>query len=266
MREPSASPSPSMTLGLPMNSDKAREGYLKLFRSIREHPLWKKRRRFSELEAWLDILFSVRWKDEPEQVIIGRRVLICNRGESLFSLETWTQRWHWLTRKETHRFLKMLESMGQVRLKNETVTTRLFVVNYTEYQDWGNGLWDGVGDGLGDKADTDRTRKRPTKEELKPLNPESFNPQSLPPPPRKREVVWTPPKTEDEIVAFTEEVKAYVKDKGYRFDPVAFVAFYASNGWKVGKNPMKDWKRACVTWETRYDGQPKPRGSDDGWN
>lgn len=40
----------------------------------------------------------------------------------------------------------------------------------------------------------------------------------------------------------------YCQEKGYRIDPEAFVAFYASKGWMVGKSPMKDWKSAVVTW------------------
>ena len=34
-------------------------------------------------------------------------------------------------------------------------------------------------------------------------------------------------------------------------DPQAFVDWYTSNGWKVGKNPMKDWKAAVRTWERK---------------
>ena len=29
----------------------------------------------------------------------------------------------------------------------------------------------------------------------------------------------------------------------------SFLNYYESNGWKVGKNPMKDWKAAVRTWE-----------------
>lgn len=47
------------------------------------------------------------------------------------------------------------------------------------------------------------------------------------------------------------EVDAYVRAKGYRVDAEAFVAFYASKGWKVGSAPMKDWKAAVVTWSKR---------------
>ena len=45
-----------------------------------------------------------------------------------------------------------------------------------------------------------------------------------------------------------EQVAEYCQEKGYCIDPEAFVAFYASKGWMVGKNPMKDWKSAVVTW------------------
>lgn len=45
-----------------------------------------------------------------------------------------------------------------------------------------------------------------------------------------------------------EQVAEYCQEKGYHIDPEAFVAFYASKGWMVGKSPMKDWKSAVVTW------------------
>ena len=32
-------------------------------------------------------------------------------------------------------------------------------------------------------------------------------------------------------------------------DAVRFVDYYTANGWKVGKNPMKDWRAAVRTWE-----------------
>jgi len=59
-----------------------------------------------------------------------------------------------------------------------------------------------------------------------------------------------------------DEVKAHVKQKEYNFDPVAFLSYYKTNGWKVGKNPMKCWHSACVTWQTRSgDDKPKDKHS-----
>lgn len=46
-----------------------------------------------------------------------------------------------------------------------------------------------------------------------------------------------------------DEVAAYCRERGNGIDPEAFVDFYASKGWMVGKNPMKDWKAAVRTWE-----------------
>lgn len=46
-----------------------------------------------------------------------------------------------------------------------------------------------------------------------------------------------------------DEVAAYCQERGNGLDPETFVDFYASKGWMVGKNPMKDWKAAVRTWE-----------------
>ena len=50
-----------------------------------------------------------------------------------------------------------------------------------------------------------------------------------------------------------EDVAAFCRERGNSIDPVKFCAFYQSKGWKVGKNPMKDWRAAVITWE-RDDG------------
>ena len=48
-----------------------------------------------------------------------------------------------------------------------------------------------------------------------------------------------------------DEVREYCQSRSNGIDPEAFVAFYASKGWKVGRTPMKDWKQAVITWEKR---------------
>ena len=46
-----------------------------------------------------------------------------------------------------------------------------------------------------------------------------------------------------------EEVTEYCRTRNNSIDPEEFFAFYESKGWMVGKNPMKDWKAAVITWE-----------------
>lgn len=48
-----------------------------------------------------------------------------------------------------------------------------------------------------------------------------------------------------------EEVVSYCRERKNGVDAQRFVDFYASKGWRVGNNPMKDWKAAVRTWEGR---------------
>jgi len=48
-----------------------------------------------------------------------------------------------------------------------------------------------------------------------------------------------------------DEVRDYVHEKQYQINPQAFVDFYTSKGWRVGNQPMKDWKAAVRTWASR---------------
>lgn len=54
-----------------------------------------------------------------------------------------------------------------------------------------------------------------------------------------------------------EEVKAYCQERGNTVDAQQFLDFYESKGWKVGGEPMKDWKAAVRTWESRRTAAPK---------
>ena len=46
-----------------------------------------------------------------------------------------------------------------------------------------------------------------------------------------------------------EEVKVYCQERKNQVDPQGWLDYYESNGWKVGRNAMRDWKAAVRTWE-----------------
>lgn len=59
-----------------------------------------------------------------------------------------------------------------------------------------------------------------------------------------------------------EEVSDYCDERNNDVDAEKFYDYYSSNGWKVGKNSMKDWKASVRTWEkntnqTQKVSQPK---------
>lgn len=66
-------------------------------------------------------------------------------------------------------------------------------------------------------------------------------------PPRPR---FTPPTV--------DEVSTYATERGYNISADRFVDYYTANGWRVGKNPMKDWRAAVRSWAARDQGESKP--------
>ena len=106
---------------------------------------------------------------------------------------------------------------------------------------------------------------------ISPLNPLEENKNILPPYTLKGVV---PPKGDDHQIDLEEwikenkqeplpakqtkfkkptldEVEAYMSESGYAVSAERFIAYYDSVGWKVGKNPMKDWKAALRGWAIR---------------
>ena len=67
------------------------------------------------------------------------------------------------------------------------------------------------------------------------------------------------PKTTRFVKPTVEEIKAYCEERKNSVDAEKFLNYYESNGWKVGKNPMKDWKAAVRTWEKSNFSQQQPQ-------
>ena len=63
------------------------------------------------------------------------------------------------------------------------------------------------------------------------------------------------------------EIQTYVDEHNLQVDVERFFDYYEGNGWKVGKNPMKDWKATARNWSrNNFDkgGGSNQRASTDG--
>lgn len=56
-----------------------------------------------------------------------------------------------------------------------------------------------------------------------------------------------------------EDVSEYIAEKGYTVDAQHFIDYYEANGWKVGRNPMRDWRAAVRTWQQREQADTRTR-------
>ena len=54
-----------------------------------------------------------------------------------------------------------------------------------------------------------------------------------------------------------DEVKNYCILRKNNIEAEAFIDFYESKDWLIGKNKMKDWKACVRTWESREKNKPK---------
>lgn len=69
------------------------------------------------------------------------------------------------------------------------------------------------------------------------------------------------------IVPTLEEVDTYIRENQFNVDASKFIDYYNSNGWKVGKNSMKDWKATVRNWNrnTNENNKVEDRPSS-GWD
>ena len=58
-----------------------------------------------------------------------------------------------------------------------------------------------------------------------------------------------------------DEIRAYISEMRYCVNAEAFFDYYESNGWKVGRASMKDWKAAVRTWQ-RHETEQRRRGDE----
>ena len=59
------------------------------------------------------------------------------------------------------------------------------------------------------------------------------------------------PETKRFVPPSLDQVRERIREMNYSFDAERFIAFYQSKNWYVGKNKMKDWRAAMVTWQKR---------------
>lgn len=53
------------------------------------------------------------------------------------------------------------------------------------------------------------------------------------------------------VVPTADEVNDYCRERNNGISGQAFCDFYASRGWCIGKQPMRDWRAAVRTWENK---------------
>lgn len=207
--------------------------------------------------GWYDLNGMAEWKDR--KIVRGGSMIEAKRGTVYTSIHELADRWH-VSRKWVRHFLEMLTEDGMItELQRDHRGYHLKVNNYAKYQDKPNhrGTTDGTTKETteGTTEDTTEVTTKATsflisEEGIEGIEGESRTQTKLP----KRFV----PPTREELVQYSSE-------KGLGLNVDRFLDYYESNGWRVGKNPMKDWRAAARTWaakdnaDARNKAAPNPK-------
>lgn len=176
------------------------------------------------------------WKGvqiERGQLVTGRKALADQTGLSEQSIRT---------------ALNHLKSTGEITIESTNKYSLITIVNYRKFQ------------GITEESTSKATNSQPaTNQQLTSNQPQrnKYNKET------KEQVVESVTRKARFTPPTVEEVAAYCRERRNSVDAQRFVDHYATNGWRRGNTPIKDW-RACVrTWErsqsSYQSASPAPR-------
>lgn len=132
-----------------------------------------------------------------------------------------------LSVQQTKTCLKKLQLTNEITIKSTNKYSLITINKWDEYQ------------GGDDEVTSKPTNKTAEKQQTK--NPQTNN-TIRSKEANKERIIFIKPSL--------EEVREYCKERNKGVDADRWFNYYSANGWKVGKNPMKDWKASVRTWET----------------
>lgn len=231
-------------------SDSELGRWFKMYASITDHPV------FSDAQAYRAFGWCMRracWRatySHGKQIPRGSFWTTNRDGavECHSSIETW------------RKAMAKLVELEMIKIESTSTHTFVTIVNYDKYQG------DEPVDGVLKNSTPSRTR----------TSTPSSTPTGTPTSTRSRSTSTgsnqevsgaaadaAPPATRQRFVPPTiQEAAEYARQVvPFAFSVAKWHEYYTSNGWKVGRNPMKDWKAALRRW-AREDRERNARPGD----
>src|SRR5215471_18635575 len=176
------------------------------------------------LKVWIWCLIQARYKDVPGDGQVRRGQLSLRRNGAASALG--------MSPSKLYRCLQTFANWGMVTLEANNRFTVVTLCNWQTYQPCLDALW------TASEQPVDSQWTASEQPTLLEEGKKARTGAAAPRPPRAPFVAPT-----------VAEVAAYCRQRQNRVDAQAFVAHYESNGWKVGRVPMRDWRAAVQTWE-----------------
>lgn len=108
------------------------DGWISLYRQIKESWIWKDKEPFDKRSAWIDLLLTVNYKDK--KIPFENGFIEIEKGQTLTSIKQLAEKWKW-SRHKVSDFLDRLEQDTMIVQVRDTRKTLISIVNYSKYQD-----------------------------------------------------------------------------------------------------------------------------------
>lgn len=230
------------------------KGFIMIDRSILEDDMYFSEK-FTRMQAYMDLCLLAAFKSRSFY-IRGNKVEL-QPMQVAKSVRDLADRWQWSVNK-VRGYLYELEKGDYIDTQktsvNQIITIKKYIVVNTQNDTQINTQTDTQND---TQTDTPIIKNNNVNNENKEIVIESVvvsnEQQTLPTPTKgkkRRSSVFVKPTLEECI--------AYAQEKGYQWNIERFFNYYESNGWRVGQNPMKNWKAAMRTWNTKEPQYSQP--------
>lgn len=223
------------------------EGFVKIHRSILNWQWFSKK---NMVQFWLYLLLKANHKDgyirgievKKGQLLTGRKKISEETG---------------LSEQEVKTCLKCLKSTNEITIKTTNKYSLITIMNWDKYQCCG----DDSNQQNNQQTNQQTTINQPTSNHQATTNKNvknNKNDKNIKEKEINKERENAPKVAITRFIKPTiEEIEYYAESIGYKLEGQRFIDYYDSNGWKVGKNHMKDWKATVRSWKRRDEENPK---------
>ena len=258
-------------------------GYVSVPREFFDSIQWRRKRIFTESEAYLDLLQMAYYGSEPTERMVGRRSFIVKRGQIITTTSFLAERWGW----KLHRVRYVLRALSVTSFVTSIVTSGRTIITVNQ----------GNTSNCSEKSVTSfvtsivNNKNKITKKKITKKSVESSVVcDTTPHAQAEGEVAEAEVNQAAEVAAVPEaattetaaveaveavevaatpkpatrrrtppmqrptvwEVENFCRTQGLQLvDAQRFVDYYEANGWKVGRNPMRSWQAAARNWQRR---------------
>jgi hypothetical protein len=195
-------------------------GWIKIYRKIQEKGFYKKSEYFL---LWVHILLKANHFEK--EFFFNNKAIKIKKGQLLTGRKKLSSETG-INESKIERILKYLENEQQIEQQKTNKFRLITIQNYNQYQK------------SEQQSEQQVNNKRTTSEQQVNTNKNNKNYKN-----EKKSIIKILKKPS------LEEIQKYCKERKNNVNPNKFFNWYESNGWKVGKNPMKDWRAAIRTWE-----------------